>query len=181
MNKVLIYIVAIAIIILLGVDAYLAIAGKATAITIVELAVGVAAIFAFAAAAFVRTIGGFSFPWRRKTDADDESDPVNDRLDEIITHVAACCDSLSETRNIVESTSEDLLDRLGPKPDAWEATVNTVDEYGKLVPVYSLKPEDTRTDALEAAQNSIEARDAEGNTVENAHITLRPIYYPGNV
>lgn len=175
MNKVLIYIVATAIIILLGVDAYLAIAGKATPTTIVELAVGVAAIFAFATAAFIRTVGGFSFPWRRNTQTDE--DTLADKLDDISSEIEACRDSVSDSVRTIETLRDDIDSRLGPKPDAWEATINTTDEYGKLVPVYSLEPEDTQDDAIAAAHNSIESRDAEGNPVENARITLRPVYY----
>jgi hypothetical protein len=171
MNKVLIYIVAIAIVILLGFDAYLAIAGKATPTTIVELAVGIAAILAFAAIAFAKTVGGFH--WHRK----ERENALECKLDEISAEIEACRETIADSVSTVETLRDDIDSRLGLKPDAWEATVNTVDEHGKLVPVYSLEPEDTQEDAVSAARNSIEARDAEGNTVENARITLRPVFY----
>lgn len=170
MNKLLIYIVATAIVILLGFDAYLALTGQATATSLVELAVGAGAIIAFSAAALVRTVGGFRIGAGR-------TGTVESKLDEILEELSACRDTIGETNTAVENAREDFDSRLGLKPDAWEATVNTVDEHGKLVPVYALAPEDSQEEAVCAARTSLEARDAEGNPVENARITLRPVFY----
>ena len=168
MTKFLIYIVAAAILVLLGVDTFLVATGKGTPNTIVELAVGGGAILAFAIAAFVRTIGGFSWPsWHRKRkttieDVEDKVDTVESKVDDIDSKV----DDINST----------LDSRLGPEPDGFVAVINTTDENGKLVKLYDLPVSSTYEDAIQDAKDSLQARAEEGNPVAEAKITVVPVY-----
>lgn len=175
MTKFLIYIVAIAILVLLGVDTFFVATGKGTPTTIVELAVGGGAILAFAIAAFVKTIGGFSWPsWHRKRkttieDVDSKVDSVESKVDDIDTKV----DSVDSKVDDINST---LDNRLGPEPDGFVAVINTTDENGKLVKLYDLPVSSTYDDAIQDAKDSLQARAEEGNPVAEAKITVVPVY-----
>lgn len=168
MTKFLIYIVAFAILVLLGVDTFLVATGKGTPNTIVELAVGGGAILAFAIAAFVKTIGGFSWPsWHRKRkttieDVEDKVGTVESKVDDIDSKV----DDINST----------LDSRLGPEPDGFVAVINTTDENGKLVKLYDLPVSSTYEDAIQDAKDSLQARADEGNPVAEAKITVVPVY-----
>ena len=168
MTKFLIYIVAFAILVLLGVDTFFVATGKGTPTTIVELAVGGGAILAFAIAAFVKTIGGFSWPsWhrKRKTTIEDVEDKVDD-IDSKVDTVDSKVDDINST----------LDSRLGPEPDGFVAVINTTDENGKLVKLYDLPVSSTYDDAIQDAKDSLQARRDEGNPVTEAKITVVPVY-----
>ena len=175
MTKFLIYIVAFAILVLLGVDAFLVATGKGTPNTIVELAVGGGAILAFAIASFVKTIGGFSWPtWHRKrkttiADVEDKVSAVDSKVDDIDSKV----DSVDSKVDDINST---LNDRLGPEPDGFVAVINTTDENGKIVKLYDLPVSNTYDDAIQDAKDSLQARAEEGNPVTEAKITVVPVY-----
>lgn len=175
MTKFLIYIVAAAILVLLGVDTFFVATGKGTPTTIVELAVGGGAILAFAIAAFVKTIGGFSWPsWHRSRkvtidEVDDKVDTLDSKVDDIDTKV----DGIDSK---VEDINETLDNRLGPEPDGFVAVINTTDDDGKIVKLYDLPVSDTYEDAIQAARESLQARRDEGNPVTEAKITVVPVY-----
>ena len=168
MTKFLIYIVAAAILVLLGVDTFFVATGKGTPETIVELAVGGSAILAFAVAAFVRTVGGLTWPsWHRGRkvtvdDVDDKVDTLDDKVDTLDDKV----DTLDET----------IDSRLGPEPDGFVAVINATGEDGKVVRLYDLPVSDTYGDAIQAARESLRARTGEGNPVPGARITVVPVY-----
>ncbi|MBR2198371.1 MAG: hypothetical protein IJ909_08170 [Fibrobacter sp.] len=89
---------------------------------------------------------------------------------------------LEETTEGISSTVFDMKSTVesfvaDPKPDAFVTTINTMDDNGKLVKLYDLEPEDTYELALEKARESLEARKEEGNPVENARITVLPVFY----
>lgn len=175
MTKFLIYIVAAAILVLLGVDTFLVATGKGTPTTVVELAVGAGAIVAFAGAAFVRTVGGFSWPsWHcsRKVTIDEVDDKV-DSLDSKVDDIDSKMDSVDSK---VEDINETLDNRLGPEPDGFVAVINTTDDDGKIVKLYDLPVSDTYEDAIQAARDSLQARRDEGNPVTEAKITVVPVY-----
>jgi hypothetical protein len=175
MTKFLIYIVAAAILVLLGVDTFFVATGKGTPTTIVELAVGGGAILAFAIAAFVRTIGGFSWPsWHRSRKVTiDEVDDKVDTLDSKVDDIDSKMDSVDSK---VEDINETLDNRLGPEPDGFVAVINTTDDDGKIVKLYDLPVSDTYEDAIQAARESLQARRDEGNPVTEAKITVVPVY-----
>lgn len=168
MTKFLIYTVAAAILVLLGVDTFFVATGKGTPTTIVELAVGGGAILAFAIAAFVRTVGGFSWPsWHRSRKV--TIDEVDDKVDDIDSKV-------DDIDSKVEDINETLDNRLGPEPDGFVAVINTTDDDGKIVKLYDLPVSDTYEDAIQAARDSLQARRDEGNPVAEAKITVVPVY-----
>lgn len=168
MTKFLIYIVAAAILVLLGVDTFFVATGKGTPTTIVELAVGGGAILAFAIAAFVRTVGGFSWPsWHRSRKV--TIDEVDDKVDDIDSKV-------DDIDSKVDDINETLDNRLGPEPDGFVAVINTTDDDGKIVKLYDLPVSDTYEDAIQAARDSLQARRDEGNPVAEAKITVVPVY-----
>ena len=174
MTKFLIYTVAAAILVLLGVDTFFVATGKGTPTTVVELAVGGGAILAFAVAAFVRTVGGFSWPWhrgRRVTvdDVDSKVDALDDKVDTLDSKVDALDDKVDDIR-------ETVAERLGEAPDGFVPVINTVGPDGKLVRLYDLPVADTYEDAIQAARESIAAREAEGNPVSEAKVTVVPVY-----
>lgn len=175
MTKFLIYIVAAAILVLLGVDTFFVATGKGTPITIVELAVGGGAILAFAIAAFVKTIGGFSWPsWHRSRKVTiDEVDDKVDTLDSKVDDIDSKMDSVDSK---VEDINETLDNRLGPEPNGFVAVINTTDDDGKIVKLYDLPVSDTYEDAIQAARESLQARRDEGNPVTEAKITVVPVY-----
>lgn len=176
MAKFLIYIVAIAILTVFGVDIYQVLTKQATLHTIVETAVVAGAIVAFAAAAFVKTIGGFSFHWpfhrKHRVTLDDVDDKVQD--------VSRVVDNMRDDVNIIDSKVDDInntLDnRLGPEPDGYVATISTMDANGKLVKLYDLPVSDTYNDAVQDARESLQARREEGNPVAEAKVTIVPVY-----
>lgn len=176
MAKFLIYIVAIAILTVFGVDIYQVLTKQATLHTVVETAVVAGAIVAFAAAAFVKTIGGFSFHWpfhrsRKVTidDVDDKVDTLDSKVDDIDTKV----DGIDSK---VDDINETLDNRLGPEPDGFVAVINTTDDDGKIVKLYDLPVSDTYEDAIQAARDSLQARREEGNPVAEAKVTIVPVY-----
>lgn len=175
MTKSLIYIVAAAILVLLGVDTFLVVTGKGTPSTVIELAVGGGAILAFAIAAFVRTVGGFPWPsWHRSRKVTiDEVDSKVDTLDDKVDDIDSKVDSVDSK---VEDINETLDNRLGPEPDGFVAVINTTDGNGKLVKLYDLPVSDTYDDAIQAARDSLQARRDEGNPVTEAKITVVPVY-----
>lgn len=182
MTKFLIYIVAAAILVLLGVDTFLVATGKGTPSTIVELAVGAGAILAFAGAAFVRTVGGFSWPsWHRShkvtiDDVDDKVDTVDNKVDNLDNKVDSLDSKVDDVDSKVGDINETLDSRLGPEPDGFVAVINTTGEDGKIVRLYDLPVSDTYEDAIQAARESLQARTEEGNPVEDAKITVVPVY-----
>ena len=175
MTKFLIYIVAFAILVLLGVDAFFVATGQGTLNTIVELTVGGGAILAFAIAAFVKTIGGISWPsWHRKRkttieDVEDKVKSVDSKVDDIDSKV----DTVDSKVDGINST---LDSRLGPEPDGFVAVINTTGENGKLVKLYDLPVSSTYDDAIQDAKDSLQARAEEGNPVVEAKITVVPVY-----
>lgn len=175
MTKFLIYIVAAAILVLLGVDTFFVATGKGTPTTIVELAVGGGAILAFAIAAFVRTVGGFSWPsWHRSRKV--TIDEVDDKVDSLDSKVDDIDSKMDSVDSKVEDINETLDNRLGPEPDGFVAVINTTDDDGKIVKLYDLPVSDTYEDAIQAARDSLQARRDEGNPVAEAKITVVPVY-----
>jgi hypothetical protein len=175
MTKFLIYIVAAAILVLLGVDTFLVATGKGTPSTIVELAVGAGAILTFAGAAFVRTVGGFSWPsWHRSRKV--TIDDVDEKVDTLDTKVDELDGKVDSVDSKVGDINETLDSRLGPEPDGFVAVINTTGEDGKIVKLYDLPVSDTYEDAIQAARESLQARTEEGNPVEDAKITVVPVY-----
>lgn len=176
MAKFLIYIVAIAILTVFGVDIYQVLTKQATLHTIVETAVVAGAIVAFAAAAFVKTIGGFSFHWpfhrKHRVTLDDVDDKVQD--------VSRVVDNMRDDVNTIDGKVDDINDtldnRLGPEPDGYVATISTMDANGKLVKLYDLPVSDTYEDAVQDARESLQARREEGNPVTEAKVTIVPVY-----
>lgn len=184
MAKTLIYIVAAGILVLLGVDGYLVATAKANAHTIIELAVGVAAILAFAIAAFIKTVSGstsWGIGWPKrgwKAELAARVDSLSQSRDVHGDRICTLRDDVDELDNKFDDLSakvESIADD-SDGPNAWVATINTTDENGKLVKVYDLPPEDTRDEAIESARGSLMARECEGNPVEDAKITLTPVY-----
>jgi outer membrane murein-binding lipoprotein Lpp len=174
MTKFLIYIVAAAILVLLGVDTFLVATGKGTPTTIVELAVGGGAILAFAIAAFVRTIGGFSWPsWHRSRKV--TIGEVDDKVDTLDSKVDTLDDKVDDINSKVDDINE-TLETFLPEPDGFVAVINTTDDNGKLVKLYDLPVSDTYDDAIQAARDSLQARRDEGNPVTEAKITVVPVY-----
>lgn len=108
-----------------------------------------------------------------------------DRIERLGSKVDSAIEKLhglEETTEGISSTVSDMkstVDSLvtDPTPDAFVATINTLDDNGKLVKLYDLEPEDTYDVALEKARESLEARKEEGNPVENARITVLPVFY----
>ena len=188
MTKFLIYTVAAAILVLLGVDTFLVATGRGTPTTVVELAVGGGAILAFAVAAFVRTVGGFSWPWHRgRRVTVDEVDSKVDNLDSKVDDVDSKVDALDDKVDTLDSKvdalddkvddiRETVAERLGEAPDGFVPVINTVGPDGKLVRLYDLPVADTYEDAIQAARESIAAREAEGNPVPEAKVTVVPVY-----
>ncbi len=182
MTKFLIYIVAAAILVLLGVDTFFVATGKGTPTTIVELAVGGGAILAFAIAAFVKTIGGFSWPsWHRSRkvtidEVDDKVDTLDSKVDTLDSKVDDVDSKVDSVDSKVEDINETLDNRLGPEPDGFVAVINTTDDDGKIVKLYDLPVSDTYEDAIQAARESLQARRDEGNPVTEAKITVVPVY-----
>lgn len=175
MTKFLIYIVAAAILVRLGVDTFLVATGKGTPTTIVELAVGGGAILAFAIAAFVRTVGGFSWPsWHRSRKV--TIDEVDDKVDSLDSKVDDIDSKMDSVDSKVEDINETLDNRLGPEPDGFVVVINTTDDDGKIVKLYDLPVSDTYEDAIQAARDSLQARRDEGNPVAEAKITVVPVY-----
>lgn len=186
MKNFLIYIVAIAILALVGVDGYFVYTRQASPQTIVEFAVGVGALLAWAAVSFVHAIGGIhiSLPsFRRKpkpestvddgqTTLSDISDQVSD-LGASVESVQSDVNGMGET---LDGLKESIESKLGPTPDGFVATINTEYPDGKLHKVYDLPVSDTYDDALEDARKSLEARNLEGQPVLEAKITVVPVY-----
>lgn len=184
MLKFLIYTVAVAVIAVLGFDTFQAFTGKATLPTLVETAVGWAAILAIAVTAFVKSVSGSfgSFSFRRKSNkvtAEDVKDSV-DSVSSTVDDISNTVDSVERNTDTILDKLSDIADRLGPVPDGYVATVNTFDENGKLVKVYDLQPSDSYEEALSDARDSIRARAEEGNPVVEPRITVAPVFFPGD-
>lgn len=180
MLKTLIYTVALAVLGVAGFNTYLIASGQASPTTIVETVAVYAVIVILAVTAFVKAVGSpwsFRFPlFGKKRKAWEE---LSDKIDTLADETDTLKDEFQETAADIRERLNDLHDTVDepPKPDAWVATINTVDENGKLVKVYDLAPEDTTEEALAAARGSLMARDTEGQPVKDARITLAPIYY----
>ena len=181
MTKSLIYIVAAAILVLLGVDTFLVVTGKGTPSTVIELAVGSGAILAFAIAAFVKTIGGFSWPsWHRSRkvtidEVDDKVDTLDSKVDTLDDKVDDIDSKVGDIDSKVDGINE-TLETILPEPDGFVAVINTTDDNGKIVKLYDLPVSDTYEDAIQAARDSLQARRDEGNPVTEAKITVVPVY-----
>lgn len=176
MHKFLIYIVAAAIVAVLGADIYLAIAGKATPTAIVEIAVVSLAILAWAAVAFVKTVGGFSWPPFRRDEPEDSQ--LTDKVDGLDSDLGTLSEKVDGIDSKVDDINSTLDSRLGPEPSGFVPTINSTDENGKLVKVYDLPVQDTYEDAVQAAKDSIQAREDEGNPVSEPKITVVPAFDP---
>lgn len=188
MLKFLTYTVAVAILAVLGFDTYAVITHTATPLQAVEAAVGIAAILAIAIAAFIKAVSGSwsSFRSRRKVTLAEVADNV-DTLDSKVDDLDSSVDSVKESVDDLDSKvdgldskvddiSETLDERLGPAPFGFVATVNTLDENGKLVRLYDLPVSDSYEEAVQDAKDSVEAREEEGNPVQNARITVVPVF-----
>lgn len=193
MKNFLIYIVAIAILALVGVDGYFVYNRQASTQTIVEFAVGVGALLAWAAVSFAHVIGGIhiSLPsFRRKpkpdTTADDDQvtlSDINEKVGDLSSSVESVqsdvngmgetLDSLKET---VDGIKETVEANFGQAPEGFVATINTEYPDGKLHKVYDLPVSDSYEDALEDARKSLEARQREGQPVLEPKITVVPVY-----
>lgn len=193
MKNFLIYIVAIAILALVGVDGYFVYTRQASSQTIVEFAVGVGALLAWAAVSFAHVIGGIhiSLPsFRRKpkpdTTADDDQvtlSDINEKVGDLSSSVESVqsdvngmgetLDSLKET---VDGIKETVEANFGQAPEGFVATINTEYPDGKLHKVYDLPVSDSYEDALEDARKSLEARQREGQPVFEPKITVVPVY-----
>ena len=204
MKNFLIYIVAIAILALVGVDGYFVYTRQASTQTIVEFAVGVGALLAWAAVSFAHVIGGIhiSLPsFRRKpkpgTTADDDQvtlSDINEKVGDLSSSVESVqsdvsgmgetLDSLKETVNgtldglkeTVDGIKETVEANFGQAPEGFVATINTEYPDGKLHKVYDLPVSDSYEDALEDARKSLEARQREGQPVLEPKITVVPVY-----
>ena len=181
MLKFLIYTVAIAILAVLGFDAYAVITHTATPLQAVEAAVGLAAILAIAVAAFVKSVSGSAWPSFRKRKV--TLDELSGNVDSLSEDLDDARDDIRSVRNSVDDVSDDVNDikdtldsRLGPTPCGYVATINSTDENGKLFKVYDLPVEETYEEALDAARESVRAREAEGAPVTDARITVVPVF-----
>lgn len=184
MIKTLIYTVALAVLAVAGFNTYLIASGQASPTTIVETVAVYAVIVILAGAAFVKAVGSpwtFHLPkWgRKKQEEQDAWDELSEKIDSLSEETDSLKDEFQETADDIKERLSELNDKVDepPTPDAFVATVNTVDENGKLVKVYDLAPEDTIEQAVAAARGSLMARDIEGQHVENARITTTPVFY----
>ena len=206
MQRFLVYTVAIAILILVGYDTFAILTGTATASTIAEAAVGWGVILSLAVVAFIKTVANSTWtgsqsrsPQAQRSFPDDIKTFLTGKLDSLYSRISTCISTVERTISRVDSAMEKLrgleestegisstvsdmkstVDSLvtDPTPDAFVATINTLDDNGKLVKLYDLEPEDTYEIALEKARESLEARKEEGNPVENARITVLPVFY----
>ena len=193
MKNFLIYIVAIAILALVGVDGYFVYTRQASPQTIVEFAVGAGALLAWAAVSFVHVIGGIhiSLPsFRRKpkpatTDDDDQvtlsdiNDKVGDlssSVESVQSDVSGMGETLDSLKDTVDGIKETVEANLGQAPEGFVATINTEYPDGKLHKVYDLPVSDSYEAALEDARESLEARKREGQPVLEPKITVVPVY-----
>ena len=186
MLKFITYSVAIAILVIFGADIYLAVAGKASPTTVVEIAVCGSVILAVAIAAFIQAVKRFSWNSKHKVTVDDLDEKVDtidtkvDTLDDKVGTLDSKVDGLDSKTDRIETTicevQESLDARLGPEPDSFVATIFTRDENGKLVRLYDLPPSDSYEQALSDARESVQARKAEGNPVREATVTVSKAY-----
>ena len=183
MLKTLVYTVAAAIIAVTGFNTFLLVTGQASPTTVIETVAVYAVIVVLAGAAFVKAVGSpnFSLPsfGKRKKAEQDAWDNLDSKLDTLSDETDSLKDELHETADDIKDSIKELRDRIDepPTPDAWVATINSLDENGKLVKVYDLPPEDSVEEALASARGSLMARDTEGQPVSNASITIAPVYY----
>ena len=165
-------IVVAAIVAVLGADIYLVATCQATTNTFIELAVGAAATLALAVTGIVRGIRalirnrGNSYLARR-------IEELSDKVDDLKYTVEQQTDTISE----LESKVDSLKDSLPESPDAWQPAVNTEDSDGKIHLVYTLPNEGSFDEALQAARDSVKAREDEGQPVTNPRITVNPVFY----
>ena len=181
MIKTLVYTVAAAILAVTGFNTYLLATGQATPHTVVEAVTAYAVIIVLAGAAFVKAVGS---PWtfrlgRKKQQLQDAWDGLSSKIDGLAEETSSLKDEFSETADDIRERLDSIEEKVDepPTPDAWVATVNTLDDNGKLVRVYDLKPEDTQEEAIASARGSLMARDTEGQPVDNARITVTPVFY----
>ena len=180
MKNALIYIVAAGIVAVIGADTFLVATGRGTPESIVELAVGAAAILAFAGVAFVKTVGGIPWPSRgRKVtiqDVDSKVDSLDSSVDSLDSKVDGLDSKVDDIDSKVDSIRDTVDERLGETPDGFVPVINTVGPDGKLVRLYDLPVADTYEDAIQAARDSIAAREEEGNPVAEAKVTVVPVF-----
>ena len=191
MKKFIIFALGLGILAILAADTVFVALGTASAFTIAETAVGWAFVLAVAVAAFVKTVNG-SWPFQRVI-------PNVDYLTSRIDELDAENDDLREERDTLNEKIGELNDRLTayedgddmpdtePEPDleaefadehleGLEPVIATVLPDGKLQDLYTLPPEPSIDEAYAAARASLDAREAEGNPVENPRIRFRPVY-----
>lgn len=189
MKKFIIFALGLGILAILAADTVFVLLGTASAFTIAETAVGWAFVLAVAVAAFVKTVNG-SWPFQRVI-------PNVDYLTSRIDELEAENDDLREERDTLNEKIGELNDRLTayedgdgmpdtePDPETefadehlegLEPVIATTLPDGKLQDLYTLPPEPSIDEAYAAARASLDAREAEGNPVENPRIRFRPVY-----
>jgi len=191
MKKFIIFALGLGILAILAADTVFVLLGTASVFTIAETAVGWAFVLAVAVAAFIKTVNG-SWPFP-KAQVKADVDYLTSRIDEL----EAENDDLREERNTLNEKISELNDRLASFEDGddmpdtesdhesefadehlegIEPVIATTLPDGKLQDLYTLPPEPSIDEAYAAARASLDAREAEGNPVENPRIRFRPIY-----
>ena len=191
MKKFIIFALGLGILAILAADTVFVALGTASAFTIAETAVGWAFVLAVAVAAFVKTVNcSWPFP---KAQVKADVDWLTSRIDEL----EAENDDLRVERDTLNEKISELNDRLAAfedgdgmpetEPDheaefadehleGLEPVIATVLPDGKLQDLYTLPPEPSIDEAYAAARASLDARETEGNPVENPRIRFRPVY-----
>lgn len=199
MKKFIIFALGLGILAILAADTVFVLLGTASAFTIAETAVGWAFVLAVAVAAVVKTVNG-SWPFPRaqvKADVDwltsrideleaenddlrEERDTLNEKISELNDRLTAFedGDDMPETEPDPESDpeSDHEAEFADEHLEGLEPVIATVLPGGKLQDLYTLPPEPSIDEAYAAARASLDAREAEGNPVENPRIRFRPIY-----
>lgn len=195
MKKFIIFALGLGILATLAADTVFVLLGTASAFTVVEAAVGWAVVLAIAVAAVVKTVNG-SWPFPKaqvKADVDyltsriDELEADNDNLREERDNLNEKIDELNEKLSSYETDDAGPEPEPEPEPDAesdfadehlagLEPVIATLLPNGKPQDLYTLPPEPSIDEAYAAARASLDAREAEGNPVENPRIRFRPIY-----
>lgn len=193
MKKFIIFALGLGILAILAADTVFVLLGTASAFTIAETAAGWAFVLAVAIAAFVKTVNG-SWPFPRaqvKADVDwltsrideleaenddlrEERDTLNEKISELNDRLTAFedGDDMPETEPEVDIEAEFADEHL----EGLEPVIATTLPDGKLQDLYTLPPEPSIDEAYAAARASLDAREAEGNPVENPRIRFRPVY-----
>lgn len=180
MTKPLIYVVAAACLALLGTDAYLLVAGKATPSTVVELCTGAAVILAIGIVALAKALKALARK-RAYRDTGDDSPTLSEvagKVDDLADTVTSVSNKADDIDSKVADIADTLDSRLGPEPDSFTPVILGEDENGKLVTYYTLPAEETWELAADAARESIQARIDEGNPVPGARWSVQAAYLP---